>query len=166
MDKLKTVCFTGHRAQKLPWRFCEEDERCLTMKKTLWEVTEKAIQRGYDTFLCGMALGFDMICAETVIALRRKYPDIKIIGAIPCKNQDAVWSEYDRSRYRNAVRKLDGIRCIYRKYVGAKCMLERNQYMVDNSSLMIALYNGMAGGTRATIEYARKRGLEIIIIAP
>ena len=30
-----TACFTGHRSQKLPWRFNEDDERCVAMKSTL-----------------------------------------------------------------------------------------------------------------------------------
>lgn len=162
--KSKTVCFTGHRSQKLPWRFNEEDERCKAMKKTLRSEIEKAIQKGYKTFLCGMALGFDMICAETVIDLKKEYNDIKIIGALPCRTQDIKWSPKDRARYRNLLSQLDDIRCIYDKYIGADCMLERNRFMVNNSSLMIALFNGLAGGTKSTIDYARKQGLEIVII--
>ena len=96
---------------------------------------EIAIQNGYNTFLCGMALGFDMICAETVLDLKEKHHDIKIIGALPCRTQDIKWQES-----------------------------ERNRYMVDSSSLMIALFNGLPGGTKSTIDYARKRGLEVVII--
>ena len=40
----------------------------------------------------------------------------------------------------------------------------RNAYMVDNSTRVIAAYNGTSGGTRNTVEYARKKGLEIINI--
>ena len=162
----KVACFTGHRSQKLPWRFNEEDERCRDMKKALRLEIEKAIQRGYNTFLCGMALGFDMICAETVFELKKQYSEIKIIGALPCKTQDAKWQENVRTRYKNILSKLDGIRCIYDEYVGSKCMLERNRYMVNNSSLMIALFNGLSGGTKSTIDYAKKMGLEIVIIKP
>lgn len=161
-----TACFTGHRSQKLPWRFNEDDERCLAMKATLHNEIEKAIKRGYRTFLCGMALGFDMICAETVLELKKQYRDIKLIGAIPCKNQEIKWIKKEQERYRKLVKQLDGIRCIYDEYIGAECMLERNEYMVNNSSLMIALFNGLAGGTKKTIDYARKQGLEIIIIKP
>ncbi len=161
-----TVCFTGHRSQKLPWGFNEEDDRCKAMKVTLQAEIEKAIQRGYRTFLSGMALGFDMICTETVLDLKKQCQDIKIIGAIPCKNQDSKWSYKEKERYRNLLNKLDGIRCVYDKYTGAECMLERNRYMVNNSSLMIALFNGQSGGTKSTIEYARKQGLEIVIIKP
>lgn len=161
-----TVCFTGHRSQKLPWRFDERNERCKAMKETLRMEIEDSIRRGYNTFLCGMALGFDMICAETVIDLKKKYDNIKIIGVLPCKMQDIKWQLKDRIRYRCLLKKLDGTRCIYDDYIGAECMLERNRYMVNNSSLMIALFNGLPGGTKSTIDYARKQGLEIRIIKP
>ena len=164
--KTETACFTGHRSQKLPWRFNEEDERCKVMKITLQAEIEKAIQKGYKTFLCGMALGFDTICAETVIDLKRQYEDIEIIGALPCKTQDIKWAFKDRVRYRDLLKQLDGIRCIYEEYIGAECMLERNRFMVDNSSLMIALFNGLPGGTKSTIDHARRQGLEIVIIKP
>ncbi len=161
-----TACFTGHRSQKLPWRFNEEDMRCKEMKETLRFEIEMAIRRGYKTFLCGMALGFDMICAETVIDLKREYNGIKIIGALPCKTQDIKWFPKDRERYRKLLGQLDGIRCIYDEYIGAECMLERNRFMVNNSSLLIALFNGLEGGTKSTIDYARKQGLELVIIKP
>lgn len=164
--KSETVCFTGHRSQKLPWRFSEEDERCKAMKARLHSEIEKARQRGYKTFLCGMALGFDMICAETVLELKKQYPDIKIIGALPCRAQDIKWQEKDRERYKKLLSELDGIRCIYDEYAGAECMLERNRYMVNHSSLMIALFNGLSGGTKSTINYAQKQGMEIVIIEP
>ena len=166
LDKSTTACFTGHRSQKLPWRFDEEDQRCKAMKSTLRFEIEKAIQRGYRTFLCGMALGFDMICAETVIDLKKKYSDVKIVGALPCKTQDIKWFDKDRKRYRDLLNRLDCVRCIYDEYIGAECMLERNRYMVDNSSLMIALFNGLSGGTKSTIDYAKREGLEIVIIKP
>jgi len=45
-------------------------------------------------------------------------------------------------------------------------MLERNDYMLNNSSLVIALYNGKGGGTGYTVRNAQKKGLETIIIEP
>lgn len=164
--KSQTVCFTRHRIQKLPWRFNEEDKRCKAMKVTLRTDIEKAINRGYKNFLCGMALGFDMICAETVIDLKKQYSYIKIIGALPCRTQDIKWAVKDRERYRNLLKQLDDIRCIYDKYIGVECMLERIRYMVNNSSLMIALFNGLSGGTKSTIDYASKQELDVIIIKP
>ena len=166
IDKKQTVCFTGHRSQKLPWRFNELDARCIEMKKNLRNEVEKVIQRGFDKFICGMALGFDMMCAETVLDLKKQYDGLSLIGALPCKTQDIKWSSRDRDRYRKLLSQLDDIRCIYDEYIGAECMLERNRFMVDNSSVMIALFNGLPGGTKSTIDYARNQNLEIIIIQP
>ena len=161
-----TLCFTGHRSQKLPWGFNEKDKRCLKMKENLYLEIEKSILQGYKTFLCGMALGFDMICAEIVLQFKKKYKDIKLIGAVPCENQDCKWSFKERERYRNLLNQLDAVRCIYKEYNGTKCMLERNNFMVNNSSKIIALFDGISGGTKKTIDYAKKQGLEIVIIQP
>lgn len=161
-----TACFTGYRPQKCPWGFNEKDQRCVEMKKKLRCKIIKAIERGYHTFITGMAIGFDMICAEIVLELKKLYPNIKLIGALPCKNQASLWNGEQQKRYNNILKKLDSIRCIYDKYIGIECMHERNQYMINNSSLVIALFNGKAGGTKATLEYAKEQDLEIEIIEP
>ena len=163
-DLNTTCCFTGHRIQKLPWKNNENDKRCKNLKLVLHNEIEKAIFRGYSTFICGMALGFDIICAETVLELKNTYSNIKLIAALPCRNQHRIWNEKDKARYLKILDRADGIRCVYDEYSGAECMLERNEYMVNNSSLMIALFNGLGGGTKFTIDYARKSGLEIIIL--
>lgn len=82
------------------------------------------------------------------------------------KNQDCKWNNEQKKRYRNLLKQLDDIRCIYEEYNGAECMLERNNYMVNNSSKMIALFYGHPGGTKKTIEYAKEQGLKIVIIKP
>ena len=157
-------CFTGHRPQSLPWKFNEQDERCLKMKEQLRNEIIKAIKNGYKTFISGMALGFDMICAEMVLELKKTYPFIKLIGAIPCKTQDKLWNEKDKQRYRSLLTQLDSIRCIYDDYIGPECMLERNRFMINNSSLVIALFNGTNGGTKKTLDYAKERGVKTIVI--
>ena len=47
------------------------------------------------------------------------------------------------------------------------CMIDRNHRLVDSPALLLAVYNGMRRiGTSATVNYARKMGLEIIVIGP
>lgn len=38
--------------------------------------------------------------------------------------------------------------------------------MLNNSSLVIALYNGKGGGTEYTVKKAEEKGLKVIIIGP
>lgn len=159
-----TCCFAGHRPQSLPWKFNEQDERCLKMKELLRMEIIKAIQNGYTTFISGMALGFDIIAAETVLELKKDFSHIKLIGALPCKTQDRFWKEKDKQRYNAVLKNLDGVRCIYDEYIGASCMQERNCYMINNSSLVIAYLNNKKGGTNNTIEYARKQNVKVVFI--
>ena len=159
----KALCFIGHRSQKLPWRFNEQDSRCVDMRKTTKEKIEQSINDGYVYFISGMALGFDMICAEIVLELKKKYPHIKLVCAIPCKNQDKLWSDGYKKRYHKILSKADTIRYISEEYTKT-CMLERNDYMLKNSSTVIALFNGLAGGTKSTIQKANRMGLKIEII--
>lgn len=160
-----TCCFTGHRPQKLPWGFNEDDERCIEMKRKLKQEIINSIKNGYINFITGMALGFDMICAEMVLELKKTYPHIKLIGAIPCKDQYKVWKAEQIERYKEILTHCDCVRCLYDKYTD-NCMLERNDYMLNNSSLVIALYDGKGGGTGYTIKKAQSKNLNIVIIKP
>ncbi len=48
-------------------------------------------------------------------------------------------------------------------------MMERNRFMVDHSSILLAVCkntNERRGGTAATIRYAQKSGKEIILLDP
>ena len=45
------------------------------------------------------------------------------------------------------------------------CMMRRNRYMVDASRILIAAFDGTAGGTRYTVEYALRRGIEIFDVS-
>lgn len=159
----QTACFTGHRPQKLPWGFNEEDERCLMMKSRTKVEIENAIRKGYKTFLCGMALGFDMICAEIVLELKNKYSNITLIGALPCKNQSERWTKSQQERHNNLIKRLDGIRCVHEKYTD-DCMQERNRFMIDNSSLIIALRPTKNGGAKSTIDYAKALNKKVVEI--
>ena len=66
----ETICFTGHRCQKLSWKFNENDDRCVEMRNQAYKIIENLIIDGYKNFISGMALGFDMICAEIVLELK------------------------------------------------------------------------------------------------
>jgi len=163
--KSKTCCFTGHRPQKLPWGFNEDDERCKEMISKATIEIEDAISKGYDTFITGMAIGFDMICAEIVLTLKKKYKHIKLVGAIPCKGQEKPWRAVAQQRYNKILKQLNW------KWIGSEtytdeCMHKRNDYMLNNSSLVIALFDGKRGGTQSTILKAEKQGLKIKIINP
>lgn len=159
------LCFTGHRPQKLPYGFDEENELCIRLKARLTAEIEIKIECGVDTFLCGMALGTDIWCGEIVIKLKEQFPNIRLIACIPHTGQEKSWNDDYKERYARLLDSADHSIVLYVRYVRG-CMQKRNRYMVDNSAHMIAVYNGSAGGTQTTVEYAKRKGLDIIILDP
>ena len=163
MNRETTCCFTGHRPEKLPWREDEGDPRCLELKARLAGAVEAAYEKGMRHFLCGMARGADFYCCEAALALRERRPGVTVEAVIPCEEQAARWRERDRERWFSLVERCDNETMLQHHY-DRGCMLRRNRYLVDHSAMLIAVYDGMLGGTMYTISYAMKRGLDVVTL--
>ena len=158
-----TCCFTGHRPSKLPWGYREDDLRCLDLKMDIVQALVSLYQRGFRHFLCGMAEGCDLYFAESLLLRRQVHADVTLGAAVPFRGQADRWSAEQRERYHRILDGCDSVFLQQEQYAPG-CMMARNRYMVNHSSLLLACYNGEAGGTRSTILYAREKGLEIITI--
>lgn len=161
MEHRKSCCFSGHRPSKLPWRYNESDPRCAEFKDRLFAVVGAVYESGIKHFIVGMALGCDMYCAEAVISLKRRHSDITLQAAIPYRGQADGLSENNRRRYERVLAECDEVTVIAESYTPA-CMAMRNRFMVDNSSVLVACYDGVSGGTWNTIRYAQKKDIEVI----
>lgn len=160
-DRAITCCFTGHRAEKLPWRYNENDRACLALKERIFDSVEAAWFAGYRHFICGMATGADMYFCEAVLQLREEREGVTVEAAIPYEGQSDKWDAETRKRYFRLVTECDRQTVLQSRYT-ADCMMERNRYMVDRSSLLIAAYGGAGGGTMHTMLYAMRSGVRIV----
>ena len=167
METMNKVCaFTGHRPSKLPWRYDETDSRCVALKAVLMEQITLLVEAGVTQFLSGMAEGTDVFCAEIILALREKNPAIKLHCILPCTAQAEKWSASSQELYRSILEQADSVVYVSRAY-HKNCMLDRNRFMVEHATTLLAVYNGVRrSGTGATVNHARKMGLEIIVIDP
>ena len=162
MERSVTACcFTGHRPEKLPWGADEQDARCVQLKQELFCHVEGVYLAGCTHFICGMARGCDFYFAEAVLALREKYPEVTLEAAVPCDTQANGWTAAERRRYDHLLAECDEVSFVAHVYTPG-CMQRRNQYMVDRSSVLLAVFNGSAGGTMNTILYAKRKGLQVI----
>lgn len=153
--------FTGHRPGKLPWKYEEREPRCLALKARIADAVSAAYDEGYRHFLCGMAMGCDLYFCECVLDLRAARDDVTVEAVIPCPTQADAWPPAQRERYRRLVESCDYETLVSEKYT-PDCMQRRNRYLVDHASLLIAAYDGSSGGTRYTIQYALRRGMNIV----
>ena len=141
---IKVCVFTGHR-----------DLQADFSKKKLKETVKEVIDMGADTFLCGMAMGFDLIAAETVLSLKRKFPHIKLVACIPCVGQEKYFSNTDKRRYVAAVEKADKRVVLSDSYYRG-CMQARDRYMADRGDILITYCKKQEGGTAYTVHYFQK----------
>ncbi|MCI9626877.1 MAG: DUF1273 domain-containing protein [Clostridia bacterium] len=151
--RLHRCCFTGHRPEKL-----NISER--KVKALLKSAIEQAIKDGYTTFITGMARGIDMWAAEIVLKKRRRNANIHLICAFPFEGFESRWNATDRENYRDIIDKSDLTKYICAHY-SPSCFQIRNTWMVDRSARVIAAYNGVGGGTRNTVVYAKRKHVEV-----
>ena len=162
-DRAHSCCCTGHRPMKLPWGMNERDPRCTALKLELAARLEAIYALGYRHFLCGMAIGCDMYFAEAVLALRDVHGDVTLEAAIPFGDQPGRWDEAQRRRYNSLIDRADKVTVLQIGYT-SDCMMQRNRYMVDRSSLLLACFDGRPGGTMNTILYAERSGVKTVVI--
>ena len=135
LDSRPITCFfTGHRT--LPCERLGEITR----------LTEKAVHymysSGYRRFVCGGAIGFDTLAAQTVLRAKHFDPEIKLILALPCRDQTYSWKNTASIvEYRRIKALADEIVYVGDFYTD-ECMKKRNRYMVEISSACIAYYLG------------------------
>jgi len=160
-----SCCFTGHRAEKLPWKYNEQDPRCLLLKQSIYDCVDALYDSGYRRFICGMAEGCDLYFCEAVLTLRETHPDTVLEAAVPFPGQADKWPVDARERYKNLLSQCDSVKTVSEEY-GPWCMMRRNRYMVDHSDIVLACYDGQSGGTLNTLRYAAEQGVKILYLSP
>ena len=151
-------CFTRHRPEKLN---VPETEVIAWLDAEI----RKAIDDGFVTFISGMARGVDIWAAEIVLRLRDSGKPIHLICASPFEGFERSWSEDWRRRYIDVMRRADIVKFICKGYSCA-CFQIRNEWMVDRSARVIAVFNGEPGGTKNTIAYADNEKVAIVSFEP
>ena len=123
-------------------------------RAVLEEKLDFLLARGADTFLCGMALGFDLLCGE-LLAERKKSVPLRLVACIPCADQSGAFPPAAKRRYDALLGSCDERVVLHERYETG-CMFERNRYMVDRCDLLFAYLRegSKKGGTYYTVRYA------------
>ena len=151
---VKTCCITGHR--DLP------PEKIGYVEEILRQKVQYAIKNGYIRFLSGFADGTDLLFASIIADKKKEYPDIQLEAVIPYRGR----LKTKNSAFQTSLKYCDQITVVNEDYKPS-CYMLRNRYMVDESQMIIAVYDGRnKGGTLATLRYAYKlqRVLQVIQI--
>lgn len=153
-DRTVSAAFTGHR-------FYDFSQREFIQERLTSAISE-AYDHGIRNFISGFALGIDMMAAQLVQSLKCNLPGISLTAAIPFEGQAERYNIYDKRVYRRLLELADKVIVLSDCYY-PRCFLDRDEFMVENASYLIAYYDGREkGGTYYTVKKARARGIPII----
>lgn len=153
---IKSCCFSGHR--NLPYEKSAEIRKCLV--RMIGELAEE----GCTEFVSGGAMGFDLMAAEAVLELKRVYPKVCLVMALPCRDQHARWGQREREQYQRIVGCADEVVYLCESYVTG-CMHLRNRYMAERCDLCIAYLTHRGSGTEHTVKCANSLGKRVLNLA-
>jgi len=156
----KTCCVTGHRPNTFPWKDHAEDTRLQALLKRIDTAVDTALSLGTEKFICGNALGVDTWTAQIVLEKKKLHPEIYLEIALPFALHN---NHVDICRMVQA--QADLVHVVSTSKSRMAAYFDRNKYMVDNSDIIIAVYDGEKSpksGTQKTFEMAEKMGLKII----
>lgn len=161
---LMKVAFTGHRPNKLGHDYVLNSPLIQWIKVEILkllnidEITPPAKDLHIIT---GMALGIDTLAALTAIQY-----NIPFTAAIPFVDQEKMWSNYHQHLYNSILAKAQVKEIVSEGNYAAWKMQARNNWMVDHSDVLIAVWDGTDGGTANCINYAKKKEKQIYYINP
>lgn len=146
--KEKIVCFAGHRHE---WR-------CICVEDKLKEVLEELIAKGYTTFYDGNYGAFDKLCLSTVLELKHKYPQIKVIRILTYYHHDKEKWELPSCFDGSILPEIE--ECHYKQKI-----TKRNEWIIDHSDILVChITETYRSGAYNTLKYAKKTNKPIIYV--
>jgi uncharacterized phage-like protein YoqJ len=149
------VGVTGHRLKK--FRFYDAG----TIPRVKRRLKEEIIRLRPRELITGMATGVDQWTADIAIEL-----SIPFIAAVPFNGQELKWDRTTQRHYHYLLKLAKQVVIVSPGPYAREKMDRRNEWIVDHSDLMLAVWNGLGGGTANTVHYARERRREVIRINP
>lgn len=156
---MKKFCFTGHRT-------INADSK---LKKCLYEILESFIRDGAEDFYVGGALGWDTLCALTVLELKEVLPQIKLHLVLPCPEDEQTkgWSSAEKLLYHKILLSADTVEVCSAHYENG-CMKKRNKRLVDYAECCVCFYDEKKhiSGTGQTVRMANNKGIKVVNLYP
>ena len=156
------IAVTGHRPNKL-WGYDYSHPSYVNMRNYFKTFLKNA---NCEVAISGMALGVDTVFALAVLDLKEEGYPIKLLCALPCLNQDCKWVEESRVLYHKILGRADEIAYITQETYTPECMQKRNEYMVDECNVLLAIWNRTSGGTANCVRYGVFKKKDIVITPP
>lgn len=107
--------------------------------------------------ITGMALGVDQDFADVCLVLK-----IPFVAAVPFVGQESQWPVEAQQSYRELLSLALRVEVVSEGRYRPWKMQRRNEWMVDNCTHLIGVWDGSAGGTANCLRYAHEVGRDVL----
>jgi hypothetical protein len=143
MGNAMILAGTGHRPDKLGGYGPRSSTVVMNLATQILDHYQPSV------VISGMAQGWDMALAQA--AYGRKIP---FRAYLPFVGQHLVWPASTRAYYTALLGKAEVVKVCSPGGYSPRAMQIRNECMVNDCDLLIALWNGSPGGTANCLQYA------------
>ena len=154
----KSICFTGHRKIGGAYVSSLVNNR---VYPAISAAIARAAARGFGRFISGGALGVDQIAAQAVVDL-----GLELAIARPFPSQSCKWPQQSRAVLDRLCAAAASVIDVSPDPYSPRKMQVRNQWMVDQADVVIAVFDGQPGGTANCVTYAREQRKRVLVIDP
>lgn len=151
------LAFTGHRPNKLGGYTIPNKTQ-----QWVWERIREELEVLWpDKAITGMAQGVDQWAAQICLIMGIPY-----VAAIPFVGQESLWPEKAQKDWKFLLQNAAESIVVSEGGYAVEKMQIRNKWMVDHCDVLLAVWDGTAGGTANCVRYAEKKKKQIVRINP
>ena len=166
-----SLAVTGHRPNKISNDLYDVNSTLSKKYISFFKdyITKLSSDKMGHTITCisGMALGVDTLFAIAVLQLQNDgNSDVKLLCAIPCSNHSSKWQSSSVKIYNAILERANKIVNVSDEPYTNFCMQDRNKFMVDHCTKLLAIWDGTSGGTGNCVKYAKSVDKTIDIFHP
>ncbi|ABS21602.1 DUF1273 domain-containing protein [Bacillus cytotoxicus] len=155
---MKVLAVTGYKPFELG--IFQNDHPGVTyIKKALHRKFLAFLEEGLEWVMISGQLGVELWAAEVVFDLQLEYPDLKLAVFTPFLAQEENWKEENKEWYEFILEQADHVDSITkRRYESPEQFRLKNQFFIDKSDALLAVYDEeKPGSPKYIVEVAKKK---------
>ena len=141
VKQVKTIYVTGYRAQELGI-FNDKHPGIAVIKKALYDQLYQLCDAGLEWIVISGQLGVESWAAETVLELKKEFPNVKYSVITPFLEQEKNWNEQKQTQYIHIINNADFVTSVTKRpYEAPWQFIEKDKFIINNTDGILLVYD-------------------------
>ena len=141
VKQVKTIYVTGYRAHELGI-FNDKHPGIAVIKKALYDQLYQLCDAGLEWVVISGQLGVESWAAETVLELKKEFPNVKYSVITPFLEQEKNWNEQKQTQYIQIINNADFVTSVTKRpYEAPWQFIEKDKFIINNTDGMLLIYD-------------------------